>query len=712
MPPTIIPCLQYLRQWSFMACFFFLLLSALGAEAKQKPDTVPKGKYALVFKNNQALSAAKLKKAAAFELKQFAGQGLRPSDIDDAAYQMVVAYNEAGYHFAEVDYKIHAENQVTTVIFEITEGPRVLINQIIFIGNKSAIGQDLPHFFENQNSGLLKRTEPVFVMSDVERALSEIKQYYIANGFLDIVLSKPVLEFSQHQASVSVKIFVSEGVQYIVREVLVDGGQMQVIAQPVAEIRETLVGQPYFRRKKVLLRSYIEDAIGNLGYPRAQVVVREMLNPEDGHVILRAAVSTGPLVTIEDIEVHGNKKTKTTFILNRLLLKPGDPYSIDKRRQSIRELFRTGLFSRVDIRLEPQENSANEKLLVEVVETKFAEAYFEPGWGSYEQLRFKAGLKHRNVLGSGFIINPELAVSTKSFSTTLRFTDPWLFNTDITADVPVYYNYREEPAFTRQDLGGAAFLSKRLSRHWTVTGGYSLLTTELSDVDLSEFVESSVTDYDLGSVTVQTTYDTRDDFFFPTQGKRLFLSAEHADEALGGSITFSRLTGGARFFYKVAPQTVVGLRYTSGLIIPQPRADAVPIGERFFNGGESTVRSFNESDLGPKDPSGNPIGGHGFNVINFELRQRLIGNFIGTVFIDAGNIAPNRLSIGDLQSSSDVLSETINDFFSGFRYGVGFGLQYLLPLGPLRADFAFNPDPDEQESEESFVFHFSIGAAF
>jgi outer membrane protein assembly factor BamA len=360
--------------------------------------------------------------------------------------------------------------------------------------------------------------------------------------------------------------------------------------------------------------------------------------------------------------------------------------------------------------LEAQENGSTEVLLVEVVETKFRELYFEPGWGSYEKLRFKAGLRHRNMFGTGIIVNPEVAVSTKSFSTTLRLTNPWFLDTDITADVPLYFNYREEPAFTRRDLGGAAFFRKELTPEWTATAGYSLRTTQLSDVNLVEFIDGSVTDYDLGSITAQATYDSRNDLFFPTQGKRFFISAEHADEALGGSITFSRLTGGLRLFYKIASQTVLGLRYTSGLILPEPRSEAVPIGERFFNGGESTVRSFSESDLGPKNPSGDPIGGHGYNVLNIELRQRLIGNFFGTLFFDAGNISPNRPTLEDLQTSDDILSDTLNEFFSDFRYGVGFGLQYLLPLGPLRIDFGFNPDI--REDEESFTFHFSIGAAF
>jgi len=142
----------------------------------------------------------------------------------------------------------------------------------------------------------------------------------------------------------------------------------------------------------------------------------------------------------------------------------------------------------------------------------------------------------------------------------------------------------------------------------------------------------------------------------------------------------------------------------------------LPLSERFFNGGENTVRSFKESELGPRDSSGDPAGGYGLNVFSIELRQRLIGNLIGTIFVDYGNIAPNRSreeqGEKSYDSRSEVISDTLDDFFKDFRPAVGLGLQYLLPVGPVRFDFAFNPDNNSQRDEDSFVFHFSVGTAF
>jgi outer membrane translocation and assembly module TamA len=105
-----------------------------------------------------------------------------------------------------------------------------------------------------------------------------------------------------------------------------------------------------------------------------------------------------------------------------------------------------------------------------------------------------------------------------------------------------------------------------------------------------------------------------------------------------------------------------------------------------------------------------------YNVINIELRQRLIGNLTGSLFLDLGNVSPNRTRAEEgkppYDSQSDIMSDTFSQYFKDFRTGVGFGLQYQLPVGPARVDFAFNPDRDSDRDEDFFVFHFSVGMAF
>jgi outer membrane translocation and assembly module TamA len=103
-------------------------------------------------------------------------------------------------------------------------------------------------------------------------------------------------------------------------------------------------------------------------------------------------------------------------------------------------------------------------------------------------------------------------------------------------------------------------------------------------------------------------------------------------------------------------------------------------------------------------------------VLSVEVRRRVVENFTGSLFADLGNVAPNRTrgeeSEGSYRNRNQLVSDTLGDFFRNFRPGLGFGLQYLLPIGPVRLDVAFNPDRDDKRDEDFCVVHFSIGMAF
>jgi len=116
----------------------------------------------------------------------------------------------------------------------------------------------------------------------------------------------------------------------------------------------------------------------------------------------------------------------------------------------------------------------------------------------------------------------------------------------------------------------------------------------------------------------------------------------------------------------------------------------VPINERFFNGGSTTVRSFYETELSPKDTKNNPIGGLARSIFNAEYVIPIWGDLAGAAFVDAGG--------------------TGNTPFDNFATGVGGGVRYNLPIGPLRADYAVNPAPRKNQSPS--VISLSFGFAF
>ena len=714
---------RFKARWLWRLIFVILIMPAdiiffqhPARAAEAEPAAAKPIPYKIVFRGNQALTETALRKAAVDELTAFEEQGQRRSDVDDAAYQIELAYRKAGHAFAAVDYQIEQTTGALVVTFAVNEGPPVILQKIEITGNADIVRQTLLPFFEEGRSGLFGQGQLLFIKSDIESALSQIRNFYISKGYRDVVVGDAHYSFSDDRKQASVTVAIEEGIQYVVHDILFQGDLIPKAENNLKKARQELIDQPYFARRRLILRSRLLEIYGNLGYPNTLVEVKEQQGPEPGMVVLTAEIVKGPRVTISEILIRGNDKTKKKFIRNRLRLKPGDLFSLTRQQRSFRELYKTGLFSKVDLHLEKQEGTDKWPLVVEVTEAPGKEVYVEPGWGSYELLRLKAGFREKNLLGTGRIFGLEATGSFKAQSLVARLSDPWFLNTKTKADLTGFYSRREEPSFDRKDIGGTFFLTRTLTERIKATGGYGFRMTDISNVDPDIEGVDFLSDYDYASLKAQATYDSRSDIFFPTQGQRHFLSAEYADSFLGSDITLMRLTAGVRHFISLTKSTVLAMRYRTGLIVPGKDDFNLPIAERFFNGGENTVRSFKQSELGPQDDNGDPVGGLAYNVINLELRQRLIGNLTGSLFLDFGNVSPNRTRAEEgknpYDSKSQIMSDTFSQYFKDFRTGVGFGLQYQLPVGPARVDFAFNPDQDTDRDEDFFVFHFSVGMAF
>ena len=675
------------------------------------------GRYTFRFVGNHHMSDTVLRRAAGAELEAFAQNKGREADLVDAVFQMAIHYRQEGYAFAQVTYAQDRRNDLMLVVFSVDEGPQVLVEGIRFTGSLTVPQADLEALFTPAQSILSWSGMMPYVHSEIEAGAGRVRDYYLARGYQDVQVEPPRLTFTEDRTRVAIAIPIAKGRRYLLTDLRFTGDLPEPVTAGLRSLRDAMVGQPYNRSLRLVVQSRLEEIYGDQGYADMEVAFDEMRLPAPEGIRLEAVVTSGPMVVIDRIEVRGAQKTDPDFIRRRLKLAPGDRYSLAKERESFRALYRTGLFSKVDLFLEEPGASGRRTLVVAVTEAPTREFYIEPGWGSYELLRLRLGWREKNPFGGGRNVGIETTVSTKSRQVVANLVDPWFLDTEITADVPLYYSYREEPSFTREDIGLSPSLSSQLSEHVTATATYTLRNTDISDVDplvaLEDFGEDN---YNFGSIKLQTTFDDRDDPFYPSRGRRLTFSVEHADNALGGDITFTRLTAGMRYFHAFNPDTVMGLRYATGFIYPGSGETNVPISERFFNGGENSVRSFRESELGPKDLSGNPVGGLAFNTINVELRRRLIGDLSGTLFYDLGNVAPNRsLSEGGRrppETRSDAVSDTLRDFFSDMRSGIGFGLHYKLPIGPVRCDLAWNPDADKDRNEDTWVFHFSVGMAF
>lgn len=680
------------------------------------PDTPRQQAYTIDIRGNHHFSKKDLLKSASVELQKFSQRGYRKADIDDASFRMRSAYLQAGFPFAVVDYRYGENTLPVQVSFTVAEGPRVFIGQVIFTGNSNLEEKTLLGLFAGESRPLDRLQKKVFIESDVRDAVNRLRDYYRGEGFRDVEVKSPLLSYTQDRGGVDLTIGIAEGNRYFISEIVFSGDLKPELVPEFEKIKQEFVGKTYYVRRKLLLRSKLEAIYDAVGYAEAgfEVTARSMAEP--GSTRLAVEITSGEQIRIAEILISGNQKTKESFIVDNLQFKAGDIFTNAKRKKSFRKLFDSGLFAKVNIELTHAGLEDDRNLEIKVEELPPFEIYLEPGWGSYEELRFGAGLFEKNLFGTGKNGKIDALVSSKGGNLTLSYTDPWFLQTDIAMNVPLYYERREEPSYTSEDTGLAVSFARNLTSSFTLITAYQYKMTQLiNPADGSQLQNESV-DYNKGTLALQAIWDTRDDIFYPAKGFRLASGLDLSLAELGSEIDFGRLTLGSRYFIELPGEFVFGAQWKTGLIIPLGEQTFIPISERFFNGGDSSVRSYNHSQLGPKDANNEPLGGLGYNVFSLELRKRLFRNFAATFYIDAGNVSPGKIwqenGSTAAATSADLLDDTLDGFFSDFKFGIGVGLQYLLPVGPIRVDVAYNPDPEELWADEDWVFHFSLGMAF
>jgi outer membrane translocation and assembly module TamA len=253
-----------------------------------------------------------------------------------------------------------------------------------------------------------------------------------------------------------------------------------------------------------------------------------------------------------------------------------------------------------------------------------------------------------------------------------------------------------------------------LSRVYTAIGLYSYQHTRLFDerftADEAPLIDRLFPRVRLSKISASLIRDKRNDVLDPSNGTFAIIDGEIAARALGSEVGFVQtyLQG---FYYRQlpAPRRIVlalgarvGLAHGFARELDGILVQDLPASERFFAGGDTSVRGFSLDRLGNEEtitPTGFPTGGNSVVVLNSELRIGVVGPLQANVFVDAGNVFPRAADLD----------------FTDLRPTAGFGAMYRSPVGPIRVDIGFNLDPRELvpgTPERRWVLHILLGQAF
>jgi outer membrane protein assembly factor BamA len=206
----------------------------------------------------------------------------------------------------------------------------------------------------------------------------------------------------------------------------------------------------------------------------------------------------------------------------------------------------------------------------------------------------------------------------------------------------------------------------------------------------------------LSSIALAFDHTTTDDLLNPQRGRSVTLQIEQAGTVLPGDFNYTTATADVRAYVPLHARVVLAGRAHAGAIDPVGGDDDVPFFKRYFLGGSSSLRGWGRFEVAPLSAAGLPLGGFSLLETSLELRARVWKTLGLVLFADAGN----------------VWEGTWEYRLSDLRYDVGPGLRYLTPIGPLRADFAYqlNPIPgllvDGELQDRRWRVHFSIGQSF
>jgi outer membrane protein assembly complex protein YaeT len=462
------------------------------------------------------------------------------------------------------------------------------------------------------------------------------------------------------------------------------GQMLDLLSQPYTDRRVDDISrrlQAYYKA-----RGYYAVKVEATGEPEASVA---------GRVPVVVVISPGPVYKFGEVNVTGLRRLRPSYVHNRFASLQGKNYSPDVLDEKFRELMRTGLFNVLQINPQP-EGGNYLRLDIAAEEAKAKEFGVSVGYGSYEGAIFGIQFADRDLFGYGRPLVTSIEISERGYKGEILWDDPHFLESNVELKIRLSALTFDYDGYSKFEIGARTEFSYNITKQYQIGLFASQRHDEIISADIDDDLLGNM-NYFVSSVGFFHTLDLRDSPVVPSRGFVFNQTFELAASAIGSEIEYFRTTARASYFIPIG-KTLLEFGARAGVIRPLTEStsdiEAIPIDERFFNGGSTTVRSFGERELGPHDRHGFPIGGEFYTIFNVEYTFPLYGELQGAVFVDAGNLLP------------DADNPGLNDM----RYGIGAGLRYKLPIGPIRLDYGVNPDP--REHEDIGAFHFSFGFAF
>lgn len=628
-----------------------------------------------------------------------------------------------GYFRAKVEYTLSDAPDSFVVRIVVDPGPHEEVERIAFTGNSSVPEKTLLAVMVTRKKGLPYLRPGHLVEEELNEDLSAILGYYQTHGWVSAKVDRPVIAEGSKPNRLDITIPIHEGARAMVAKRTIEGVEHADVAvlERLVHIR---VGSPYnplvAREDLANLAAYFHDH----GWREAVVHDATKLEADGSAANVLYRVDEGTRSFFGKVIIRGNSRTNTARVRRLVTWQEGRPFSETELFNTQRNLSRAGVFRRVDVRPQPPDPETGVRdVVVELEEGRplsllYGVGYqYTPAAPSEQSDPFLVGgVTYNNLFGRMLSagLEGQIGISGR-YRLQLSFRDPYFLNRDLTF-TSFFFATRELIQDVDLDrLGFANEVSHYFGRALRVAlrAEYQrirpvnpqALSQALEATDFPRF------DQPIEEATIGTSafYDRRDDIIDPHRGYYASAAVKYAFPLLTAQARYTKVSTQFSWFVPLGGSVFAVSARTGGIFRYGPSNIQVPLAERFFAGGQSTGRGFEQDLLGipgqtvdydtratlhtgpgtgscsgtsaalaAYDCNAGPHveGGNGFFAFNAEYRFPIFGGLGGTLFYDLAQVWKNFSDL-NLHLEGEL----------GLRQTAGFGLRYMTPIGPVRAEF-------------------------
>lgn len=622
--------------------------------------------------------------------------------VQEDVRRILEVYKRSGRYATVVNPEIIRRDQNRVdLIFNIDEGPLAVIDKINFIGNEHYSGKEL------QEALMSKESRWYRIFSSAENYDAEktnydkelLRRFYLKKGYADFRVVSAVAELSPDKKSFTVTFVVDEGRKYTIRNVDVISDIAELNADDFRRFVEVESGDKYNSDNIDKTVSLLTDELGKKGFAFVEVDPEIVKDTTTGDADITFRIKEGARFFIDRINIKGNTRTHDKVIRREMRIEEGDAFNVSKIKDSRRNVENLDYFEKVDINTNPKDGNRAD-LDIDVKEK--STGYFNVGIGfsTVNGALIRTGVTENNFRGVGQRLGFDVAVSQKSQDFDVSFTEPYFLDRRLRAGVDLFHSkqdYQDESSYDSKVTGG------RLRTGWNYTDDlsqqlrYTLKQDEITSVGeyASKYIKDEKGKYTNSSVGTTFVYDKRDSAMFTKEGYFLSLGTDVA--GVGGDEKYVKVDGKAYWYYTMADYYTLKLFANAGSISGYGD-ETVRLANRYYLGGY-TMRGFEVGGIGARDKLTNDaLGGNWMVYSGAELGFPIGLDELGIsahVFTDVGMLGkPDNLNTADVYYSDSP------------RVAVGFGFQWLSPMGQIDVDFGFPIVKEDYDETEVFRLNF------